>query len=637
MRMSKFKRAFLISLCCVMGLWFSLGCNNNKNIKDNSFDTIISVVETEDYFVYDGSTEYFILQPDEPNDKETIAVSELVNFLYEATSVRFSVVSDSGLATAEGHYISVGNTQAKQDKGFALQNSSADAFEIKTVDNNIYIYGSTQSGYGSVYGVYGFLNIMFGYEFYYEDEIYIEKTDTKKFKVIEMVDAPDIDNVIPGMMYQSGNILSRCRYHMSSYSNVWDAPTTAYHNSFVYIDPEQYGAEYPKAFSTSKTQLCYTGHGDNETYEFMQATVFGIFKEVIDANPEAELLRFSLTLEDNDAWCSCAACHKIIDKYGAKSATEVLFLNDLLERLNVYVDEQGLSMDIRVAMFAYHATLSPPCLQNPSGEYYLADDGIKGHEGLEILFAPLNANTAVSLKATENAAFYTNLQKWRLVTEKFGFWLYTADFADYLMPYDWWSGLKENIEIMNEVEPFMYFNQDGNSDQYNGTCFQTLKGYLNSKLAWDVTLDEEELTDAFFDNYFKVASDSMRAFYDSLRAKLLQEYKEHDYQGSYLVLKSDYFSYGEIVSWQKMLQKAYDDIAPLKESHKELYDKLYARITLEKITVDYLDIELFGNHYSSQVLLQKKNDFRDNCELTNITAYKERVDIENLYKTWGIA
>lgn len=641
---NKLKRLIATALSSIMCFGFLVACKvegGNSGDSSNSqkpSHEIGTVVETDKDFVKNGRTNYFILSPDSPTNYEKIAASELSNFLYEATNIRFETVSDSRLSEKTGNYISVGNTQVKADKGYSLAGSSKTAFEIKTVDDNVYIYGAAKKGYGPVFGVYEFLNTMFNYEFYYEDEIYIEKKTTAKFKEINVADDTDMNITFTSLGFQEQNVLSRLRYRYGTYSDVWNAPISAYHNSFSYINPDEYATEYPKAFSSSKNQLCYTGGGDEATYEWMQNTIFNLHKEKIDSNPEAELLRFSISLQDNQSWCSCAACTDIIEKYGGKSATLLLFMNDQLDRLNAYVAQQGLSIDIRLATLAYYAAITAPVLTDRNGNYYLADDAIKGKEGIEILFAPLGANTAVSLKSPENTAFYTNLQKWKLISDKFGFWLYTADFTDYLVPYDWWTGLKENIEMMGESNVFMYFNQDAHSDQYNGTCFQTLKGYLNSKLAWDKTLDMEELTDAFFENYFKVAAKPMRNFYNSMRASLLRKYKELDYQGSYLAAASNkYFTYGEIVTWKKMLNEAYASIEPLKATFPEIYEKLYKRISLEKVTVDYLDVEVFGGQYSAKELLNKKYAFKDMCSLTKITAKKEGVLIDNLYKSWGIA
>jgi hypothetical protein len=628
------KKINIIVACFLLIVFCLTSCKDN-NSSDTPIDKLPdTVIETEDWLIKDGNTDYYILIPKDSTDEEKLAAQELQYFFMLATG--FSLETKNEPSNPSEKYISLGETEVKKNNGLSLnyEKYGVDSFSLKTINKNIYIYGSSIYGNGVIYGVYEFLSIMFDYEYYYVDEIKIDDTKSKKFYELDYSSQPDIEGRLGCLGYAETG-LNMYRYRYDDFHQVWSNKLSPYHNSFLYFPATTYAEGHPDCFSGE--QLDYTANGNEEEYNFMLNTIAGAFEKEIDSKQDQDVLRFAFTAEDNEGWSTSNASKTVIDKYGARSATLILFLNDLSDKLNAYVHENNINTKIELATFAYFATLEAPVKTNSAGEYYVEDEDIILRDNVYILFAPLGADTSVSLKSDTNKGFYENIKKWSFISKKLGFWTYSTNFSDYFAPYDWWTALKENICLIAEKDTFMFLNQDGKNTLYSPTCFGTLRGYLVSKLSWNADLDIKDLEDDFFGNYFKNASTPMKKLYDSLKMKLLYEYKTNNYTGSYLSAASTkYFDYGDITLWKGYLSEAYDCVDFLKTIDIALYNKLYKRITLESLMVRYLDITIFGDKYPQSELYEMKVSFRKDCDLTDFSMYKESVSISELYSLWGI-
>jgi len=622
----------LAVLMCVILSFSIVACSNNGNTGDNDESSQIGK-PTDIYMVENGVSDYKIVIPVDATQIEQTAANELQGLFYTATSVKMPIVTD---AEDVNKYISIGSTEMKENKGLTIEKDVAiDSCKLVTVDENLYIFG-TEDGYGAIYGVYEFLSSVLNYEFYSEDEIYIDKVDDLYFHEFNSLIEPSMSGRRLSCGFANSG-LTRTRYRFSGLADIWDYKESPYHNSFLYFPLEDYKIDHAKCYSDNFSQLCYTAHGDDTEYEFLLTTLLTKYTEEVLASPNQKTFRFCLSLQDNYGWCTCTKCTEVKEKYGASSATQLLLLNDLSRRMNSYLAENNLDKRVDFVMFAYFACLQAPVFGS-EGNYSVADDKILPTENVGILFAPLDSVPVRDMNDESNSGVSSNLKKWQYLTKNISFWLYGANFSDFVAPYAWWSGMKENLEIVSKTESFMMFIEDGWSGLYNPTCFGLLRGYLFSELCWNINQDVELLTENFFSNYFKYAKEPMRKLYDSLQIKLEKEYLDNSYSnGSFFTGASEiYFSYGDVLTWLSYIDEAYQSIEFLKDIDLVLYEKLYNRIVLESLTVRYLDIEVFDMYYSSAILLQKKEDFKKDCLDVKFTGFSDGSSINTLFSKWGL-
>ena len=73
-------------------------------------------------------------------------------------------------------------------------------------------------------------------------------------------------------------------------------------------------------------------------------------KATLEANKAATFVMIGQ--QDNDDWCNCSACQNVISQYGGyNSATYILFMNAVSDKLQSYLNESGRT-DVKLGMFA---------------------------------------------------------------------------------------------------------------------------------------------------------------------------------------------------------------------------------------------------------------------------------------------
>lgn len=94
----KFKKLLALLLALVTVLSFAAcGSSDNPDNPDNPDKPNHNVVETQDKFYKDGSSEYKIVIPAEASDNVNLAASELNVFLTEAAGVTLPIVKDDSV------------------------------------------------------------------------------------------------------------------------------------------------------------------------------------------------------------------------------------------------------------------------------------------------------------------------------------------------------------------------------------------------------------------------------------------------------------------------------------------------------------------------------------------------------------
>ena len=85
-----------------------------------------------------------------------------------------------------------------------------------------------------------------------------------------------------------------------------------------------------------------------------------------------------------------------------------------------------------------------------------------------------------------------------------------------------------------------------------------------------------------------------------------------------------------------MIEQAYKDIEPLRDSNPDRYAMLYDRILLESMQLRYLTLSIYYTEYSEAELMEARREFRYDFERLGLVTYRENGNINELWSDWGI-
>lgn len=560
-----------------------------------------SVNYTDFDFVINGTSKYTIVIPREYSENEYFAAQEINTFLLKACGVKLDIKSDEEVSyNSSSQFIAIGGTKFLEDVNIKPTESELGryGFILKTVDRSIFIAGATPDGKGALNGTYEFLNLQINWVCYARDEFSYDSFENIKLVDVNLTDKPDISGYIPSSYVTSQKDYTnrlRANHRIGVLGNGKISP---YHNMLLWLPAGTYYDEHPEWYNSKQNQLCLTAHGNQEEYEKMIDAAFErMYQEVMTY----DLNVVTWTLMDNQDECTCDSCAAAKAKYGASSGQLVKTCNDLSERFAKRFEEEGIDRSISILFFAYFYYFNAP-----------NSDTIKCNDNVYPLVAPfLQMNRAAEMDSDKNAPTKGVIDAWAKISKAMGLWIYSMNCTDYMVPIDTFRALQANYEYFASVNPFYLFDE-GVTVQFaeNITCFNALLAYLSCNIAWDTSVNVYQLTTAFFDNYFKDASDDMYKFYIEYRMKLQLLYDEkgytHNWEGS--CLRADYFELGTLLSWKTHIDNALASIEKYKYSEPELYNTLNIRIRTEGITVKYLIWKLYGTSYTEteEKLLQKE-------------------------------
>lgn len=633
--MKKLRQLLIFTLVISMVLG-CLGCTTNKETSSNGLDVVKGK-----YLLEDGTSTYKLVIPKQESGLAQVAVSEFNKFFSEATGVTLPVITDDEIGTAE-HFISIGETTLLQETDITheYEELGRDGYKIVTRGENLYLIGGGE--YGSLYAVYELLEHLIDYDFFATDCYTVAKgVSNIPLYEFDLTDIPNIDNRIAsdGIVTGDTYTLYRLRYRPNSemFINVKGAWT---HNCLEYVQDAPEANE--KWYNLEKTQLCYTAHGDQAEYEKLLNASFATMKEELIATPDRDSIMF--TNEDNYDVCECDACNKIVEEYGAISASIILFMNDLNAMVREWFEtEEGkpYARDLRIVFFAYTGYEAAPVTYDEAKDEYIPNKDIHLDEGVYCQLAIIKNDYYRLLTDKANAEYYNNLRAWsKLAGENLYLWLYSTNFFYYLAPYDCFDSFAESYRLAKECNAFYMFDQRQTDERGVLTGWSYLKTYLCSKLAWDANQDVGELTDKFFEGYFGPAADDMREVFDQMRT-LTNYNKKHNELGGdssiyHQVVSDTYWPKDVLGRWLDCYDKAQESIANLQEENPKLYQQYLDHILAEKLSTLYLYVECYNFNTSVDVIDAYKAEFKEIADHFNITQVSEGKNISNLYDKWGL-
>ncbi|MCL2751719.1 MAG: DUF4838 domain-containing protein [Firmicutes bacterium] len=639
-----FKRIITILLACVMaGSAFACGDKSGPGGGGGGGgrDERPPAVETGKFILKSGVLPYQIVVGQNAGSLEQMAADEVQSFFFEATGYEIPIVDDSGLTySVSGQYISVGRTALLSGAQVTVDDTKlgGSGYIIVTKGDSIFVVGAT--GYGTVYGAYDLLGEMLNYEYFFEGCYSLDKNVSEvKLMGYDITEIPDIEFRTANYTYYDFDTANyynlRVRQFTEPIANINDK---AFHNCLDYIktppvsvtsDPA-YAVSAPKWLNAAGNQLCYTAKGDAKAYELMQATCLDAVQKALIRYPDRNIV--TLTMDDYYDYCNCQACLANTNYYGANSANNILFLNDLNRAVRAWFETPAGALhkrDLKLIFFAYHDAVQAP-----------TKGGLKCDPGVGVWYAPINeADFTKPITHSFNIDAYNLMNAWAPVADGVYLWIYSTIFYDYLSPFDTFNSMQSYYQMAKSIGAKYIFDQ-GQYSQGAATGWSVLKIYLNAKLAWNVDADMGKLINRFFDGYFGEASAEMRAFFDSYRMHSEYIKAEQGFGGIRSIYinaaQEKFFPKGVLQDWKTKIDAAIAKIEPLKTSDPERYQVLYDHIALERLSVLYLWIKLYDYNTFTDVITNFKLTFKADADRIGLTESQAGAPIELTYAAWGI-
>lgn len=639
------KKLFKTLILCLLVLAMSLSafaCGEDGEVetveaaKKRSFEGthIRTQTETGKYLVKDGATDYKLVVTASTNEYLSGAKADFLILFERATGIALEAVIDSDVPdfTEDAKYISLGNTKLVEQAGidkeeYSLEKLGQEGVRIMTVGNTIFLLGANI--YGVNYSIYTLFELMFNFEMYHRDCIYIDtnvyNVPLMDYDVTEIPDVPfcdvatrsdwkgsasndvnTIDSLYYGAKAQEEVTYRGARFRDANYGYhelcIGPSPAEGYSGSVIhniltsYLPAGLPGVEN-KWYSTSGTQACFTAHGDAESLDRFVDHCANIIIKNIPKYPTAlypEKNFVTITCSDGSTTtCMCDACSKIAEaNNGAYIASHVMFLNRVADKVQDWMAEQEgtdyYREDFTVMMFAYGATRQAPVYYDAETDTYTptSEDMIL-HKGAGMFYVGWTGLYPIYHEASREHR--EKIEGWSILTEDTHLWHWTNSgpnnagiFYDVLGSFnnDYYEHLAYcGVDLSYQANWFSY---------NEGTAFMNLGNYISKKLKWNCHLDMNELVDNFYRNMYGDAADILKGLYDKLKTfwyvfqdKLVSE---NLLANAYMYTK-ERLPYDFNLMWYNEVEKAVAAVSAgdMQEEDPDGYKVLVHRIRLEAV------------------------------------------------------
>ncbi len=227
-------------------------------------------------------------------------------------------------------------------------------------------------------------------------------------------------------------------------------------------------------------------------------TVIKNVRAMLDRDPNITIV--SVSQNDNQKYCSCAACSAVDKEEGSHAGTLLRFVNAVADAI---ADDYP---DVIIDTLAYQYTRTPPKITKPLPNVCIRLCSI------ECCFShPLNDPSCKT-----NTQFVNDILAWNEVCDRIYIWDYVTDFCFYIPTFPNFGVLRQNMRFFAEHGvKGMY--PEGNYNSKQSGEFGELRCYLLAKLMMDPMMSEEEYyahMDEFLAAYYGEGWEGIRAYID---------------------------------------------------------------------------------------------------------------------------
>ncbi len=579
--------------------------------------------KTKYLLVAEGVSEYFILLADDAAVKEADAAEELQSVLKSATGATLPIVYESNAKlNNKTSVISIGDTNFAESRGVKTDgNLGRSGYVIKNIDNQLFIKADGDKR-GCLYAVYDFLYDAVGYRYYYIDEIQYNTMANVPLYAYDDTEIPTFDfrSTWYQILTENEDYRTHLRYSLFDEEYGWKAHTQTdrvvkfdnfknHAYGAVKTDPEtgetlldENGQPIPDHWfsNNANTQLCWTAGYDLE----LQAAT-DLYINITGSS--AEKIYFSLGQADGSNFCTCPRCEQAKKDWGMNDAgLQINFANNVVDIIQEWVArDYPEGKDVRIVLFAYKATETPPMVSDGNGGWVPYSDKVIPHEKLYFEMAPINSDYSVPLEDVANAEVYSNLTKWHALlkdNERMSIWTYETNYSYFLYPFNNFDTFQVQMKTYSQNGITNMFSQGPAYTNQPG--FQEMRLWVQSQIMWDVDRSYSDLAYEFIDAYYKDASAEIREYYDLIRALYEKAtLKGNSFASIYADISTkDVWTEGVVDGFSKLFQRAYAKIEHYKTEDAQMWQKLYDRLKALEVTITYTKLNYYRSNYTQAEL-----------------------------------
>lgn len=364
---------------------------------------------------------------------------------------------------------------------FVKADCGVDGFRYSTADMMMTFEATDERA--AVFAVYDFLERITGCRFYTADYEYVPKNANLSVQFEDYGFTPKIQyREIYYRDFANKDFAKKRKAYASPLSGADNSSDESHENwgfwchSFETLcSPEEYFDKHPEYFSLRNgerigkgAQLCLT---NPEVLEVVCANL----KKYIDKNPK--LKYWSVSQNDNDAYCQCEKCQALNEKEGGPMGSVLPFVNEVAKQFP----------DNVISTLAYWYTRKPPKSVRPADNVHIMLCNIEANRGLPIETDELSKDSKEELIA------------WKDICQNVFLWDYNIQFRNLVSPFPNFNTLAPNMRFFAENNVTALFSQ---CNRERGGEFSELRGYMLAKLAWDPYLDPDEIMKEFVYGYY---------------------------------------------------------------------------------------------------------------------------------------
>lgn len=452
-----------------------------------------------------GRSSYSIVLPAKASAPETRAAKELQRVIHEMSGASLPIRTDAqpvprhaillGTSDTNRHIKSLGLPPLPADLG-------EDGFVIRTKGRHLVLGGNRPRG--TLYAVYGLLEDQLGCRWYTEDFSRIPRRRSIELPTLDIVQKPAFEYREPFYTEAWGKdwaARNRCNGHHQKLDASTGGKYAYYpwaHSFFDLLPPKDYATTHPEYYSEidgkrvwdpRNGQLCLTNP------DVLRLSVARV-DDWITSHPEAKFI--SLSQNDNNGYCLCVSCKRVIEEEGSPAGPLLRFVNNVARQVG------GKHPDVLIDTLAYSFTERPP-----AKEPVLPN--------VRIRMAPIGSCTGHPIDVCPRSAKgYANLLEWSKKTNNLYIWHYNTDFRHYLLPFPDLDELQGSLRAYQKLGVKGVFCQGAYPPKGHAGELAELRSWVLAKLLWDPQRDIWQLTDEFLDAYYGKAAKPMRSYLDLL-------------------------------------------------------------------------------------------------------------------------
>ena len=579
-----------------------------------------------------GLSSYKILIPEETIGAEAGAATLVSSILETATSCAIPVVSDGNYDYAvSDKIISIGETVASKSASVSVDKSTLnyDGYKIVSKGGQIFVLaGESQDAY--IYSAYELLNVLVDYEAYSYDEIYYKRTLNVEFSDMDILDVPafryrDLQCSDAVKIAEAGELAKYLRINQMKWSSYGYG-----HNVFKYLPTSLYAEEHPEWYtSTNQTtgQFCWS----------QPSLVKKLCEVTLDhVLAEKNISYFAISQNDGHEFCVCGLCDENAVKYGARTGAMVVAINTVSRYVQKYFQDNNIDREVYFYMLAYNSSLIPPAVENPeTGKWEPGHPDVVCEPNVRVVVGIPGNDYYYTMEQTRNLDTSKMIKGWACISDNLMYHGYFVNFTDYFVPFCNYNSMQANYQFLKENGFDSIYEQGGWTRQVG---FKEYSNYVGMKLRWNPDEDFVQLTNNFFDNYYKEASPDIKKFFDEYRdwyAVLVEETKT--VSGLlYVTFQKGNFPEPIIARWEQYCKDGMEKIEYLKANDMETYQKVYNRIDKLTLFFEYVRLVLNEEPYPAEVLTAKRKAFKEKCSKYEVSLTGEGVNISRLFQSWGV-